>query len=119
MDYRQLIKTQLKKIGKPFTLHVGESGISGTAVIEQTWRKNKTAYEDKSSKLGRYYRDYYNYIGPYDIDIFEAGDESFVTVLGEKYYFVKKEQVYSGGFTQYYRGILKRAEEGDTDVFGS
>ncbi len=117
MDFRYLIKAQLSKIGKPFSVHTANGIINGVGVIEQTWRKNKSLYEEKSSRIGRYYKDYYNYIGPYDIDITALDGDCYVTVLGDKFYFVKKENVYSGGHTQYYRGILKKAEEGDIDVF--
>ena len=117
MDYRGIIKAQLKNAGKLITVHCGENEISAWAVIEQTWRRNKSRFEEKSSKIGRYYRDYYNYIGPYDVDIKELDGEDYVEYDGEKYYFVLRERVSVSGVTQYYRGILKKAEEGDTDVF--
>ena len=117
MDYSKQIKAHLKKLGKPLTIDDGALHLTADAVVEQTWRKNKSRFEEISSKAGRYYKDYYNYIGPYDIDIKTLSDEAVVTVLGESFYFVQKERVTVGGVVQYYRGILKRAEEGDTNVF--
>ncbi len=117
MNYSNIIKAQLRIAGKPFTVTDGEENQSGWAVIEQTWRKNKSRFEENSSKIGRYYRDYYNYIGPFDIDIKALSENAVVTVADEKFYFVQKERVSTGGYTQYYRGILKRAEEGDINVF--
>ncbi len=117
MNYSNIIKAQLRIAGKPVTVTDGEEVQKTTAVIEQTWKRNKSRFEESSSKIGRYYKDYYNYIGPYDLDIKALSDNAYVTVLGEKFYFVQKEQVYVGGYTQYYRGILKKAEEGDENVF--
>ncbi len=116
MEYGNIIKRQLRKLGKPFTVTDGEESTGGWAVIEQTWRRNKSRFEENSSRIGRYYRDYYNYIGPYDIDIKALSDDAYVEVFGERFYFVLKEKVSVGGVTQYYRGILKKEEVGD-DVF--
>ncbi len=117
VNYSDIIKAQLRLAGKPFTVNDGDEEKSGWAVIEQTWRKNKSRFEENSSKIGRYYRDYYNYIGPYDIDIKELSDGAVVLAAGEKFYFVQKERVSVGGYTQYYRGILKKAEEVEEDAF--
>ena len=118
MDYTQLIKKNLKFIGIPFTVTDGEKKTESFAVIMKNQRKNRLKFESNSSKIGRYFKDYYYYTGPYDVNIKEFSDDAVLSAMGEKFIFVQKEAVVTGGVIQYYTGVLKRIEE-DENAFVS
>ena len=119
MNYTNIIKTHLRILGAPIRAVKGNEVYDGYAVIDQTWKRNKSLFEESSSKIGRYYKNYYYYIGPYDINIKAFGNEDYIEFGGEKLYFVQKDAVVVGGITQYYTGVLKKIEEGDSNVFES
>ena len=119
MDYTKTIKSHLRILGAPIRACKGNEVYDGYAVIDQSWKKNKYLFEESSSKIGRYYRNYYYYIGPYDINIKEFTNEDYIEYGGDKLYFIKKDAVSVGGTVQYYTGVLKKIEEGDENVFTS
>lgn len=104
-------------LGAPIKAVKGNKVYDGYAVIDQTWKKNKSLFEESSSKIGRYYKNYYYYIGPYDINIKEFDNGDYVEFSGDRLYFVQKDAVIVGGTIQYYTGVLKKIEEGDENVF--
>lgn len=118
IDKNRICNKYLKKIGKSISF-VNSDGSEEKyfAVIEQTWRKNKSKFEDNSYKLGRHYNDYYVYIGSADFDITVLTNDDYIICDNEKFYFVKKEKVTVGGRIQFYTGILKKIYEEDEYVF--
>lgn len=117
-DKSAICKKYLKKLGKD--IHFVNSDGSEErcfAVIEQTWRKNKSRFEDQNYKIGRNYNDYYIYIGPSDFDITVLTEEDCIVCDGTKFFFVKTEKVVTGGTVQFYTGVLKKIYEEDDDVF--
>ena len=108
-----IIKKYLTLLGRKAHIHTDGKVIEVWCVLEQTWKKNKTRFEDNSSEVGRFYRDYYNYIGPYDVDISVMQDDDFFEIGGEKYYLVRCEKVDVGGVIRYYRGVLKKGGADD------
>lgn len=118
MDKSKLIEKYLQLIGRPVTVHVNGEEKTVRAVIEETWRRNKSHFEDVSSKLGEYYDDYYHYIGPAGFDIRALGKEDTVEIDGALFFFLRSEAVVTGETVQYYRGVLKKAE-GENDAFGT
>lgn len=117
-QFSRVVEHYLNKLGRPITVKKSDnSEDSFFAVIEQTWKKNKSKFEDSSSMIGRADNEYYEYFGPADYDITELTKNDYVISDGRKYFFVKTEKVVVGGFVQYYTGILKRIFEEDGNVF--
>lgn len=113
-----VIEDYLKRLGKPVIVKRADNSEEQIfAVIEQTWRKNKSKFEDASSMIGQHGEDFYEYFGPASFDITQMGDNDYFVCEGIKYYFVKTEKVIVGEHVQYYTGMLKRIWEDDTDVF--
>ena len=52
-------------------------------------------------------------------NIFALGEDDYLEIDGERYYFVQKHAVKIGNIIQFYRGVLKKAEGEDNDVFAS
>ncbi len=106
------IEKYLQRLGQSVTLVKNGSETEVFAVIEQTWKRNKSRFERNSSKIGRWYNAYYIYYGPASYDIRALGEEDYAVIDGARYYFVKAECVKVGNITQYYRGVLKKETGG-------
>jgi hypothetical protein len=118
IDKSEICKTYFKKIGKEVKIVKADGSEDNIfAVIGQLWQKNKSEFEELSSKIGRYYNDYYTYLGAYDIDITKFTDDDFIVDNDVKYYFVKADSVKVGNIVQYYTGILKKVNEESDNVF--
>jgi hypothetical protein len=118
IDKSEVCKKYLKKVGKTVRV-VREDGSEDTilAVIGQVWKKNKSRFENLSSKIGLYYKDYYTYIGPYDCDITALTENDYLECNGKKYFVIRSEAVIVGDKVQYYDGVLKRIVEENENVF--
>lgn len=114
LDKRSVIEQYLHHIGRSVILIKNGKPTEVCAVIEQTWKRNKSRFEKSNSEIGRYFQGYYIYYGPASFDITSLSDEDTVEIDGESYYFVQSESVKAGNIIQYYRGVLKKAygEEG-------
>lgn len=120
IDKSIICRRYLKKLGKCISfVNADGSEEEHFAVIEQTWRKNKSKFEDSSYKLGRNYNDYYAYIGSADFDVTVLTNDDYIICDNEKYYFIKTQKVIVGGNVQFYTGILKKIFEEDEYVFDS
>ncbi|MFR5875370.1 MAG: hypothetical protein ACLUFN_02645 [Eubacterium sp.] len=118
LDKSKICKAYLKKLGKSVKLVKSDgSETEFFAVIGQTWNKNKSKFEDLSSRIGRYYNDYYTYIGPSDYDITVFNENDYIEYNGVRYFFVRQEAVIVGDTVQYYTGIMKKIFEENPDVF--
>ncbi|MBR3148968.1 MAG: hypothetical protein IKF64_02270 [Eubacterium sp.] len=117
-DFSCSIKAQLQRVGRPITVidkNGGEEIIF--AVVQQSWRRNKTNFEDKAEKPGRVYNEYCEIICPFDFDI-KGCDRSTVFVIdGDRYELCRSEAVKAFGRIQFCRGIIKRIWEADENVF--
>ncbi|MBQ3904339.1 MAG: hypothetical protein II744_05125 [Eubacterium sp.] len=111
-----IIEKYLRRLGRSVTLVKEGSPTEVFAVIEQTWKRNKSRFERNSSKIGRWYNAYYIYYGPASYDIRALGTDDYAVIDGVRYYFVQAESVKAGNIIQYYRGVLKK-EMGDSDEF--
>ena len=117
-NFRLTIKAYLKKVGRPAVLIRSDGGEEHFfAVIEQTWKRNKTNFENKSSKLGQVYNEYCVVICPYDVDLTQTGKGDIFEIENERYIICRSERIYSLGQVQFYRGILKKVREADENVF--
>lgn len=117
IDKTKTIERYLKKTGQQVTIVKGSESTTLFAVIEQTWKRNKTRFEENSSKIGRYYNDYYIYFGPASYDISALAYDDYALIGGEKYAFIQSEKVTVDNRVQYYRGVLKKLREADGNVF--
>lgn len=115
MDYSKECKKYLEKLGQSVTVIDGENVIELHAVIIQTWRKNKSRFEDTVTEIGRSRKEYYQYIGPVDVDICALSDDARLECDGIKYVFLKKERVKAGDRVQFYTGMMKRVYEEASD----
>ncbi len=115
MDYSKECKKYLQKLGQSVIVTDGGKVIRLHAVIIQTWRKNKSRFEDTVTEIGRARKDYYQYIGPADVDICAFNDDARLECDGVKYAFLKKECVKAGDRAQFYTGMMKRIYEEDPD----
>lgn len=79
--------------------------------LQQTWRKNKSNFEDEKTPIGRVRKEFYLYLGPYDHDITVLCDDAFLVSHGIRYRFIKREAVRLGDIIIYYTGILERVWE--------
>lgn len=117
IDKGRIIKKYLTLLGKDVSIVKSDgSTLHLRAVIEQTWRRNKSRFEELSSKIGRYYNDYYFYYGPYDVDISNVSKDDYFLSDGVKYELVRYERVIVDSKIQFYTAVLKKILEAE-DVF--
>ena len=118
LRFEKTVKQYLKAVGREMTA-VYENGEEVTffAVAEQTWKKNKTKFEEKATKIGRAYNEYYYIVCPYDINLCEFGKDDVIFIDSQPYEVERCERVKAGGTVQFYRGIVKKLEEADENVF--
>ncbi len=116
MNYGKIIKNKLKSCGREVEIIRGGETAKVWAVVESRRRKTKTLFEDNSDGAGRYYRDYYSYIGPADFDITELSGEDCFVIDSIKYELVRADRICAAGETLYFEGIIKRIWE-EEDVF--
>lgn len=118
IDKSKICRKYFDKLGRTVKLVKADgSEEQFLAVIWQTWNKNKSKFEDLSSKIGLYYNDYYTYIGPSDYDITALSKNDYIECGASRYFFVRSEAVSTGDVVQYYSGILKKIVEEDSYVF--
>lgn len=118
IDKSSLCKRYFKLLGKEMSLVKSDGGRDTVfAVVNQTWRKNKSRFENNATAAGFYYNDYYTYFGPSDFDIYNIKGNDYLMFDGVKYEFIRRERVIIGGRVQFYTGILKRIAEEDDNVF--
>lgn len=112
IDKRNICSKYLEIVGRPIC-YVDKNAreIEFYGVIQPTWRRNKTRFDDTKTKIGRVRNDYYMYLGPSNIDIYALPEEKIFFCDGEGYEFVKKEKVVIGGVLQFYSGVLHKLEE--------
>ena len=109
IDKSSLCKRYFNLLGKEMSLVKSDGGRDTVfAVVNQTWRKNKSRFENNATAAVFYYNDYYTYFGPSDFDIYNIKDNDYLMFDGVKYEFVRRERVIIGGRIQFYTGILKR-----------
>ncbi len=117
-DFSSVIKKQLAAVGRKATAVYADGGEEEFfAVVEQTWKRNKTNFEDTAEKAGRLYNEYCEIICPCDFDLKSCGRDTVFIIDGERYELCRCEKVSSFGKTQFYRGIIKVVREADENVF--
>lgn len=118
IDKKEICSKYLNRVGRPIC-YVDSSAkeIEFYGVIEQTWRRNKTLFEDVKTKLGRVENNYYMYIGPYEIDICNLPESTMLFCDGDKYEFLKKDKFCIGNAVQFYFGVLRKIEEDEYGYF--
>lgn len=102
------IERYLRRLGRSVNIVKSGEGTEVFAVIDQTWKRNKSRFERNMSKIGRYFNTYYIYYGPASYDITALTDGDYALIDGVKYYFVQAECVKVGNIIQFYRGVLKK-----------
>ncbi len=118
MNFPVIIKNYLKTVGRPATVFRADGGTDRFyATVEQTWKRNKTNFDDKTSPAGRVYNEYCEIICPYDINLKAYGRDDIFEIEGERYVLCRSERVTAMGRTQFYRGIIKKMREADASVF--
>ncbi|MCR5206860.1 MAG: hypothetical protein K6C14_00095 [Eubacterium sp.] len=113
LDKSETIEKYLKRLGQSVFIIKDGKTTEVFAVIEQTWKRNKSHFEEKISPIGRYFNRFYIYYGPASYDIRELGDDGYAVIDGEKYYFVQADCVKAGNTVQYFRGVLKKEQGGE------
>ncbi len=118
IDKSVICKRYLEKIGQEVCIvRADGSEERFFAAVQQTWRKNKTRFEDSSTIIGRVYNDYYMYIGPADVDITVLGENDYLVCNSSKYIFVRSEKVFISSKIQFCTGMLKKIREDKDSVF--
>lgn len=117
MKLDSIIEKQLKRLGKPIVLCRNGQCSTVTAVTEAAWKRNQHHFEDNETRAGKYYQEYYHYIGPASYDVTTLQNNDYALMEGKKYRFIKSEGVYVGGNLLYYRAVIKKMEEADGNVF--
>lgn len=116
MKFAKSVKNQLALAGKKVYLSDGEwISTPFKAVVEQTWRKNKTNFEDTFTAAGLTSADYFVYIGPYDRNIMDLSENCIVIQDNDRYCFKKREKVEISEETVYYWGILRKLRGAETN----
>lgn len=116
LDNNKIIEKFLKLTGKSVIAVCGGKPQEIFAVVEQTYKRNKSRFEDEASMIGRRFNDYYIYYGPASFDIELLGEDDYLLIDGTKFYFIKKEKIKVNNFVQYYWAVIKK-EEGSENVF--
>ncbi|MBR0412099.1 MAG: hypothetical protein IJI47_00835 [Eubacterium sp.] len=119
-SFSHTIKKYLNMVGREATVIRANGGEDKFfAVVEQTWKRNKTNFEDRAVKPGRIYNEYCEILCPFDINLKQYGKGDTFVIEGEKYELCRAEQVTAYGNIQFYRGIIKKIREVDENVFVS
>lgn len=117
-DFSSMIKKQLEAVGRRATATYADGGEEEFfAVVEQTWKRNKTNFEDRAEKPGRVYNEYCEIICPCAFDLMACDSSVLFEIDGVKYELCRCEAVNVFGKTQFYRGIIKVIREADENVF--
>ncbi len=117
-DFSNTIKTLLKTVGRQATVSRKNGGEdSFFAVVEQTWKRNKTNFDDKATLTGKVYNEYCEIICPFDVNLKDYGEDDIFIIEGEKYKLCRCERVTVFGKIQCYRGIIKKIREANNNVF--
>lgn len=118
LDKSTVIEKYLGLLGKQMSIIKNNGGEDSVlAVVTQTWKKNKTQFENKSYEIGRSYNAYYSYIGPASCDITALCEDDYLVCDGVRYYFVRTDKIKIGDRIQFYTGILKKVWESDDNEF--
>ena len=116
-DKSKMINSYLTMYGN--TVRIVQSDGEETfarALIQNAWTRQHLRYDLHAAKPGRYGSRYWLYIGPPSLNILALNEDATLHYDNEKYCFVQREAVTINNTVQYYRGILKKAEE-ENDVF--
>ena len=117
-SFSHTIKKYLNMVGRDATVIKANGGEDKFfAVVEQTWKRNKTNFTDRAMIPGRVYNEYCEILCPYDINLKQYGKNDTFLIEGEYYELCRAEQVVAFGEIQFYRGIIKKIREVDTNVF--
>lgn len=117
IDESRTIKKYLSILGKETSIVKADgSTVQFRAVLEQTWRRNKSQFEDKASEIGKYYNEYYFFYGPFDVDLGSMSGEDYILSDGVKYEMIRFERVVVDTKIQFYTAVLKKILEAE-DVF--
>ena len=119
IDKSRIIEKYLVYAGRPVTILMAGEEYPLSAVIEKAWRRTKTRFGNKETKIGYYSRTHYFYIGPSSFDITQLGDDDCIFIDGEKYRFIEKDSVVVGETVQFYRGVIKKAGEDEDSAFAT
>jgi len=117
-DFRQTIKKYLNTVGREATVVCSDGGEDTFfAVVEQTWKRNKTNFDDRKTRAGKVYNECCEILCPYDINLMSYSKNDIFIIDGEKYILCRREAVNALGKIQFYRGIIKKIREADVNVF--
>lgn len=117
IDKSKTLEKTISAVGNTIRI-VREDGteLRGRALVQNAWTRQHLRYDRHAAEPGRYSSRYWLYIGPPSLDITVLNDGDTLYCDRETYYFIQQEAVKMNDTVQYYRGILKKAEE-DDDVF--
>lgn len=116
-DKSFFIEKYLRRLGAPFLVERADGATEAVvAVLQRFWRRNRSKFENVQYKIGRNYKEYYQYIGPPSYDITGLCEDDFLICDGIRYFFVSKEAVRVGGKIQYYTGVLKQVREENDEL---
>lgn len=111
------IKEGLKKVGRKAFLADGEWISKPFYVfIEPKFKNDKSNFESVKTEIGVVNLDYFKYIGPFDHNIEELSENTFLIIDKTKYIFRKKECVKCGDEVLFYTGILRKVWERCNDL---
>ena len=115
MNYAKVIENQLSLCGKKCFLNDGEwNSTPFFAAVQQTWRRNKTNFEDTLTPAGLTSADYFIYIGPASRNILNLSEDCRLINEDGKYVFKRRERIEIFGQTVFYWGVLRMIRgEGD------
>ena len=118
VNKKDLCTKYLEKLGRTIC-YVDSKGeeVEFCGVIQQTWRKNKTRFDDVKTEIGRVDSDFYLYLGPYHIDICALPEDTCLICDGVKYLFLKKDKVSVGDSLHFFTGVLRRVWEDEDGYF--
>ncbi|MBQ7740587.1 MAG: hypothetical protein IJT65_05070 [Eubacterium sp.] len=117
IDNSKTIEELLKLAGRKIKIVKDADETELYAVIEQTYKRNKSRFEELSGEIGLYRNDYCFYYGPASFDITSPCEDEYILDGEEKYIFIKKERVKVNDTLQYYRAVIKKSREADGNAF--
>ena len=109
MDYAAQVRSLMKKYGREMTFHIlpEDAGVKYHAFLQPLRYKNKMYIEGLYTKYGYFDQTHFLYLGPPEVELDLAGEDSRIESGGQSYVVKKKETVFLAGKPYYQWAILQ------------
>ena len=119
IDKSTLIQKYIRLLGNAITvIKTDGSELRDRAILQSSSTRRPVLAEAHAGHAGRYDSHRWDYIGQPSLDITVLTAQDTLLCRGERFFFIQAEAVAVNDTVQYYRGVLRKAEE-ESDVFSN